>query len=177
MLLFFPICAIIFLFYIERSVTMPYLISLTKDDFREYRKEFGKVEYSFTKKGEPPLMEAGLIKQLSMTALMNRNDYNQIMDSPRSTLYLFKSDEDNQTIGVLAVTFDKKICTISEFCVFEHFKGLGTKLFEEVCALCREKGTYEIELWCGFPGSQEFWKKLGFYERKPFIFYKRISRR
>ena len=62
------------------------------------------------------------------------------------------------------------------FSVFDHFKGNGAKLYKEVANLCREKGVYDIELWCPFEGAKEFWKKMGFYEKRDTHFYSRISK-
>ena len=94
---------------------------------------------------------------------------------PKHAFYFYKNDE-GETIGIVFLKFTGKTCTIAEFSVFEHLKGLGTKLYQAVANLCRERGIYELELWCPFNGSKEFWKKMGFYEKSDSFFYSRISK-
>ena len=158
----------------ERSVTM-YLSTITENDYREYRKCFTKVKYSITKKGEPLSYPIGLLHDSYMNVILGKGDFLDVVKNPQNSLFFYKDDTD-ETIEIVFLTFKGKICTIAEFSVFDHFNGNGTKLYKEVANLCREKGVYDIELWCPFEGAKEFWKKMGFYEKRDTHFYSRISK-
>lgn len=155
---------------------MPYLISITENDYREYRKNVSKIEYSFARKGEIFPVPMKQIREATNITILKKWEFLQVMKDPKYAFYLYKNDE-GETIGITFLKFTGKTCTIAEFSVFEHLKGLGTKLYEEVANLCRERGVYELVLWCPFNGSKEFWKKMGFYEKSDSFFYKRISKR
>lgn len=152
-----------------------YLISITENDYREYRKNFSKVEYSFAKRGEAFPVPMNLVREASNFTILKKWEFLQVMKDPKYAFYFYKNDE-GETIGIVFLKFTDKTCTIAEFSVFEHLKGFGTKLYEEVANLCRERGVYELVLWCPFKGAQEFWKKMGFYEKSDSFFYKKISR-
>lgn len=154
---------------------MPYLIGITENDYREYRKNFSKVEYSFARRGEIFPVPMKLIHEASMIGILGKGDFLDVIKDPKYALYFYKSD-DSETIGITSLMFKGETCTIAEFSVFEHLNGLGTKLYEEVAKLCRKRGIYNIELWCPFEGAQEFWKKMGFYEQRDTHFYSRISK-
>lgn len=154
---------------------MSYLIGITENDYRDYRKNLSKVEYSFARRGEILPIPLDKIRKATNFTILTKWEFLEVMKDPKYSFYLYKNDE-GKTIGLVFLKFTGKTCTIVEFSVFEHLKGLGTKLYEEVADLCRERGVYELELWCPFNGSKEFWKKMGFYEKSDSFFYKRISK-
>lgn len=154
---------------------MPYLMRITDRDYREYRRNFSKIEYSFLKKGDVTPLPTKLIHDASMVGILSKYEFLKIVQDSRYAFYLYKNDND-EIIGVTSLLFKGRTCTIMEFCVFEHFQGLGRKLYEQVAEVCRERRVYELELWCPFDGAQEFWKKMEFYEKKETFFYKRISK-
>lgn len=154
---------------------MSYLIGITENDYREYRKNFSKVEYSFARRGEVFPVPMKQIREVTNVTILKKWEFLEVMKDPKYAFYFYKNDE-GETIGIVFLKFTGKTCTIAEFSVFEHLKGLGTKLYQAVANLCRERGIYELELWCPFNGSKEFWKKMGFYEKSDSFFYSRISK-
>ena len=137
---------------------MSYLIGITENDYREYRKNFSKVEYSFARRGEAFPVPMKQIREVTNITILKKWEFLEVMKDPKHAFYFYKNDE-GETIGIVFLKFTGKTCTIAEFSVFEHLKGLGTKLYQAVANLCRERGIYELELWCPFNGSKEFWKK------------------
>lgn len=157
---------------------MAKLVPITEKDYREYRKSFSKIQYSFSRKGEFRPVPMELIHEASMVGILKKGDFLDIIEDPRVAMYFFKND-DGDTIGVTSLVFQNGICDIKEFAVFDEGKGLGSELYELVSDACRQRGVYEQILWCpfSFEGSQSFWEKLGFYQKKNSEFYKRIPKK
>lgn len=151
------------------------LIGITENDYREYRRNLSKVEYSIARRGEPCPVCMELVSKASRDGILRKWEFLEVIKKPKYGFYFYKNDE-GETIGIVLLMFENKCCSIAEFSVFEHLKGLGTKLYEEVANLCRERNIYELTLWCPFEGAKEFWKKMGFYEKNNSTFYQRISK-
>lgn len=156
---------------------MAKLVPITEKDYREYRKSFSKIQYSFSKKGESRPIPMELIHDASMVGILKKGEFLDIIEDPRVAMYFLKNSE-NEIIGVTALAFQNGICDIKEFAVFDEGKGIGRELYELVSDVCRQRGVYEQTLWCPFTfeGSRAFWEKLGFYQKRRDTFYKRIPK-
>lgn len=144
-----------------------HLVRITDKDYRDFRRNYSKITYSFNKHGEPAQISEDEVREFSnnfLNSIIGKGDFLDIMDEPEKyELYFLKNDVE-EIIGVLSLTFSEKSCFISEFAVFERDKGLGTELYSLALEKMRPHGTRLIELSAPppFAGSREFWMKLGF---------------
>ena len=113
---------------------MSYLIGITENDYREYRKNFSKVEYSFARRGEVFPVPMKQIREVTNITILKKWEFLEVMKDSKYAFYFYKKDE-GETIGIVFLKFTGKTCTIAEFSVFEHLKGLGTKLYQAVATL------------------------------------------
>lgn len=156
---------------------MPHLRRLTKNDYRDYRRTFQKVKYSIfdTNQTYTDLLSLNEFHECYQNVVLGKGDFFDVIENPNDALYFYENDS-NEILGIIILYFKNKTCTIAEFAVIEQGKGNGTAMYTEIENLCRKKGVYDLELWSPFEGSSQFWSKMGFYERKPMQFYKRISK-
>lgn len=101
---------------------MSYLIGITENDYREYRKNFSKVEYSFARRGEAFPVPMKQIREVTNITILKKWEFLEVMKDPKHAFYFYKNDE-GETIGIVFLKFTGKTCTIAEFSVFEHLKG------------------------------------------------------
>lgn len=144
-----------------------HLVRITKNDYRDFRRSYSRITYSFNKHGEPAQVSEDEVREFSnnfLNGIIGKGDFLDIMDEPEKyELYFFKNDVE-EIIGVLTLVFSERSCYIAEFAVFERGNGLGTELYSLALEKMRPHGTRLIELSVPppFAGSREFWKKLGF---------------
>jgi len=110
-----------------------------------------------------PLMTQGAIK--------GKGDFLNEVEDPERELYFFEVDGETQ--GIVELIFSQNVCTIYQFAVFEHGKGLGTILYKEVLKIIQDHQIRKITLWCPYDGAQIFWRKQGFKPKSNFVFEKR----
>lgn len=145
------------------SVTMSYLIRATETDYRDYRKAYLSVRYSFDVNGSEsestfPEDAYNFYKEV----VLSNKKYIKLIKNPKNHLYFFRNDK-GENMGYLLYSSTKSTCFIKQFGVFEQGKRHGTQMFIKLLELLRENEIRSIELWCPFLGAQEFWKKMGFY--------------
>lgn len=151
------------------------LIRATSADYRIYRKAFEKIEYSFFRKGEEDSSRTKEIMKntFNLSPILGKGEYLDLIESPSNEVYFFRVD--GNVIGIVILVFSETICTIKNFSVFEHGKGLGTLMFQETLNIIKFHQSKKIVLWCPYDGAQIFWKKMGFrlkekYQPIPSIF-------
>ncbi len=149
------------------------LIRLTSQDYRNYRKVYSNIKYSFFKKGEEKPYLVSKVREALMAQIKGKGDYLSDIEDPNQELYFLEIDGNIQ--GFVQLIFHHNFCNIYEFAVFEHYKGWGTLLYDEVLKIVREKGLRWIKLYCPFDGAKVFWLKKGFSPRANNLFEKRIK--
>ena len=135
---------------------MNHLVRMTKDDYRDYRRTYMSVNYSFEIKGQPKR------KGLSERVKEFYNDMVLSMLESGTFEFYFLKDESEKIIGYTILSFPENKCIIEQFAVLEEGKGLGSLLFQKTLEIVKFKKLKKITLWCPFLGAQEFWKKMGF---------------
>ena len=148
------------------------LIRITSDDYRNFRRAYSKIEYSFFKKGEENPWISKQVREMTQWAIKTKMEFLDEVKNPNKELYFFEVDGEIQ--GITELIFSKKLCNIYEFAVFEHGKGWGSILYEEVLKIIKEHGSKKITLWCPYAGSQVFWVKKGFSPRPKGFFQKSV---
>lgn len=152
------------------------LVRLTSDDYRNFRKAYSRIRYSFSEKGKGNMQAEELSAQIATeVSTRTRGEFLKDFGNPNREMYFFQRDGETQ--GYVELLFNEKLCWIHEFAVFEREKGLGSILFEETMRVIKEKGCVKIELWCPFEGAQIFWKKKGFkpfYKNQRLYFQKKV---
>ena len=142
---------------------MSYLISATEEDYRDYRKAYLTVRYSFEVKGDKSggtYTES--IYNMYKEVVLSKRKYLSLIKNPKKHLYFFKNNE-NKNIGYLLYSTTTYTCFIEQFAVFEQDKRHGTEMFLKLLEILRENEIRHIELWCPFSGAQEFWQTMGFH--------------
>lgn len=140
-----------------------HLVRITKNDYKDFRRAFVNVTYSM---GRNDFSQKILLPKQTpyISCVLGKGEFLDQIEKPENEFYFFK-DSNEQIIGILLMIFNNRTCKISEFAVFEQNKGLGTELYNLALEIMKEKYIKLIELWCPFPGAQEFWKKLGFTKK------------
>ncbi len=153
------------------------LVRLTQHDYREFRRAYSKIVYSFSKPGMgDPVAEALACKIATETQLRKKGEFLDDLETPGREMYFYVIDGINQ--GYMEVIFkENKVCDIFEFAVFEHCKGYGSDLWEQTYKLIKERGMRKIHLWCPYEGAQIFWQKMGFtpfYSKQRLYYRKKV---
>lgn len=148
------------------------LVRITSNDYRDYRRSYAKIEYSFFLKGEEDPWLAKKVKEFTQNQINTKGEFLDEVEDPKRELYFFK-DENDEIQGIAILIFDSNACHIYQFAVFEKGKGLGTILYNEIFKIIEERKPYKITLHCLFDGAKVFWKKLGFKEKANHIFEKK----
>lgn len=153
------------------------LVRLTSNDYRNFRKAYSRIRYSFSEKGKGnPAAEELACKFATETATRTRGEFLNDVEAPNREMYFFRIDGETQ--GYVELIFKGKVCDIYEFTVFEHDKGWGSILFEEALKIIKERGCVKIELWCPYEGAQIFWQKKDFkpFYRNQILYFRRKVR-
>ena len=148
------------------------LVRITSDDYRNFRRAYSKIEYSFFKKGEEQPWITKAVREMTQGAIKTKMEFLEEVKDPNRELYFFVIDGEIQ--GIVELIFGKKECNIYEFAIFEKGKGLGTMLFQEVLSVIKEHKSKKIILWCPYEGSQIFWRKQGFFPKPQGFFSKSL---
>lgn len=148
------------------------LVRVTSDDYRDFRRAYSKIEYSFFKKGEEQPSITKAVREMTQGTIKTKMEFLEEVNNPNNELYFFEVDGEIQ--GIVELIFCKKECNIYQFAVFEHLKGLGTTFYQEVLNIIKEHKSKKITLWCPYEGSQMFWLKNGFYPKYGGFFQKKI---
>ena len=94
-----------------------HLVRITDKDYRDFRRNYSKITYSFNKHGEPAQISEDEVREFSnnfLNSIIGKGDFLDIMDEPEKyELYFLKNDVE-EIIGVLSLTFSEKSCFISE---------------------------------------------------------------
>ena len=95
--------------------------------------------------------------------IYGKGKYLDLIESNNFEIYFFEMD--GEIMGFVELIFSGTMCTVNNFSVFEHGRGLGTILFQETLNIIRLHQSKKISLWCPYTGSQIFWKKMGFRQK------------
>ncbi|MBE5819820.1 MAG: GNAT family N-acetyltransferase [Clostridiales bacterium] len=149
------------------------LVRITSNDYREYRRAYTRIEYSFFEKGKADPFNSDEMKEMMKEGIKGKGEFLDFVENPKNELYFFEVD--NEIQGITVLTFSQNSCIIDQFSVFEKGKGLGTILYNEVLKIIKQHKCKRIELWCPFVGAQIFWRKKGFsLKTKDGFFGKRV---
>lgn len=152
------------------------LVRLTSNDYRNFRRSYSRIRYSFFENDEDDRAAVDLACRFATeTSTRTRGEFLNDVESPNREMYFFMIDGEIQ--GFFELIFKDKVCEIFEFAVFDHKKGWGSILFEEAYNIIKERECLKIELSCPFEGAQVFWQKKGFkpfYRNKQLIFRKKV---
>lgn len=152
------------------------LVRLTTSDYRDFRRAYSNIKYSFFENDQGDQQAADLAcKFATENFTRTRGEFLDHVESPDREMYFFKID--GEIKGFVDLIFNGKVCDIYEFAVFEHGKGMGTILYEDVHKIIKERGCVKIELWCPYEGAQIFWQKKGFkpfYRNQQLFFRKKV---
>lgn len=148
------------------------LIRITSNDYCGYRKAYSRIEYSFFKKGEENPWITTQVREMIQDSIKGKGEFLDEVENPERKLYFFEVDGETQ--GIVELIFSQNICTIYQFAVFEHGKGLGTTLYQEILKIIKDHHVRKITLWCPYEGAQVFWSKQGFHPKSNFVFEKRV---
>ena len=148
--------------YDEGRFTMNHLVRMTKDDYRDYRRTYMSVNYSYQPRGCPikeKLPEG--VHEFYKELVFGKGEFLNMIEKSIFEFYFYK-DENEKIIGYVILSFSENKCTIEHFAVLEEGKGIGTDLFQKTLEIIKAKKIKHVVLWCPFKGAQEFWKKMGF---------------
>lgn len=146
------------------------IIRVTSGDYRNFRRAYSKIEFSFFKKGEEQPHISAAIREMTQFSIKGKGEFLDEIENPKNELYFFEVDENIE--GIAELIFDGKECNIYQFSVFQHGKGWGTIFYKEVLKIIKEHGCKKITLWFPYERAQVFWKKQGF-SSKPKAFFER----
>lgn len=152
---------------------MYHLVRLTADDYRDYRKVYENMDFSFFRKGEEKRLPRDVIRNAVMKQTKSRSEFLKDISNPNYEMYFFK-DSNGKIQGFLELIFDGPFCNLYELVVFQKGIGLGSLLYNETQKIIKEHNCQKILLWCPFDGAKEFWKKKGFKPKPKDMFFKRI---
>jgi hypothetical protein len=138
------------------------LVRITNQDYRDYRRSYAKIEYSFSLKGERQFTISKEMKRLTDASILKKGEFLDMIEMPQFELYFIKNEQD-EIIGITTLTVEPKRAIIDMFAVFEKEQGIGKEAFVLVKDLLKSKGVRLVRLICPFDGAKEFWKKQGFY--------------
>lgn len=146
---------------------MVHLVRITDKDYRDYRRSYAKIEYSFRTKDEPQfVIPEGEKKKYMDAAILKKGEFLDELEMPGVEMYFIKNEAE-EIIGVTRFTIKQKgkekHCIIIMFAVFLKGQGLGTEAFAELKKLLKSKGVKIVKLECPFNGARVFWEKQGFY--------------
>lgn len=147
------------------------LIRITSNDYRDFRKAYSKINYSFFLKGEEQPLLSQQINKMIQFAIKGKGEFLDEVENPNNELYFFEIDGEIQ--GIIELIFStNNICDIYQFAVFEQGKGWGSLFYQEVLKIIKEHHCRKITLWCPYDGAQVFWRKQGFNPKsKCFLFF------
>lgn len=148
------------------------LVRITSNDYREFRRAYSKIEYSFFKKGEENPLISQAVREMIQSAIKGKGEFLDEVENPNNELYFFEVD--NEIKGIVELIFSQNVCDIYQFAVFEHGKGWGTTLFKEVLTIIKNHNCKKITLWCPYEGAQIFWLKNKFSSKPNFFFERRV---
>ena len=150
------------------------LVRITSNDYRDYRRSYEKIEYSFFKKGEEEPLLAQKVREMTKGAIKGKGEFLDEVEDSKRELYFFKNEND-EIKGIAILVFDSNICDIYQFAVFAKGKGLGTLLYNEILKIIKEHKPYKITLFCPYEGASLFWKKQGFKCKSEFFLEKKCN--
>lgn len=146
-----------------------HLVRITDTDYRDYRRSYEKIEYSFRTKDEPEFVIPNDKKSFMDASILKKGEFLNEIESPGVEMYFIKN-ENKEIVGITTLFLKQKgkqkRCIIGMFAVFQKAQGLGTKALQEVKELLKSKGVSIVRLDCPFKGAQAFWEKKGFYPVK-----------
>ena len=149
------------------------LVRITSNDYRNFRKSYQKIEYSFFKKGEEDFGLTRRVREMTNDAIKCKGEFLDEVENPNNELYFLEIDGEIQ--GITELVFTDNSCDIYQFAVFEHGKGWGTLFYEEVLNIIKQHKIRKITLFCPYEGAQIFWQKQGFKLKNKFFFEKKIK--
>lgn len=136
------------------------LVRVTTKDYRNYRRCYERIEYSFCKKGEETPNLSKMISEMTKPFLPGKGEFLNHVENPCRELYFYKIDGEIE--GYVELIFKKEVCKIYQFSVYQHGKGWGSSLFDEIMKIIKTHRCKKIHLWCPYEGAQQFWLKKGF---------------
>lgn len=149
------------------------LTRITSNDYRNFRRAYSRIEYSFFKKGEEQPGVAMQVRKMIQFAIKGKGEFLNWVEDSKNELYFFEIDGEIQ--GIVELVFSENVCDIHQFAVFEHGNGWGTLLYKEVLEIIKEHKCTKITLWCPYEGAQVFWRKQGFTPKPKFFFEKKVK--
>ncbi len=98
------------------------LIRITSNDYRNFRKAYSKINYSFFLKGKEQPLLSKQINEMTQSAIKGKGEFLDEVEDPKNELYFFEMDGEIQGIVEL-VFFSNNVCNIYQFAVFKNGKG------------------------------------------------------
>ena len=149
------------------------LVRITSNDYRNFRRAYEKIDYSFFKKGEEEPWVSEQVRELNKNFIKGKGEFLDEVENPKKELYFLEVD--GEIKGIVELIFEPDFCNIYQFSVFEHGKGLGTTFYQEVLKIIQEHKSRKIVLFCPYEGAECFWRKQGFKQKSNAFFEKRIK--
>ena len=146
---------------------------ITSNDYRDFRRSYSKIEYSFFKKGEEQPELSNIVKKMIQFAIKGKGEFLDWVEDPKNELFFLEVD--GEIYGITELVFSQNTCDIHQFAVFEKGNGWGTILYEEILKIIKEHKCRKISLWCPYEGAQAFWRKQGFKPLSNFFFEKKVK--
>lgn len=135
---------------------MPEFVRLTRDDYRNLRRTYEKIEYSYFENGKEELFNHALAKKIINSSIRTRPEFLKDLETPGRELYFFK--EGDEIKGFLELFFSGNKCDIIEFVVLEKGNGWGSVMLNKAMDIIYAHSEIRmIMLWCDFAGAQVFW--------------------
>lgn len=142
---------------------MVHLVRITNTDYRDYRRSYAKIEYSFRTKDEPEfVIPEGEKKEYMDAAILKKGEFLDELEKPGVEMYFIKNEAE-EIVGIITFDAEGKRCIIGMFAVFPKGEGIGTEALNLLKDLLKSKGVKIVRLVCPFNGARVFWEKQGFY--------------
>lgn len=137
------------------------LVRLTKTDYLSYVIAHNSIIYRCSEGINPTAHEIYLNRLANQRCGRTEEEYFKSVKERNREMYIFVKEGKMQ--GYAEIIFQTgKVCEIFEFGAFDQRRGKGTEMYNLLERMIKSRGTKRIELWCPFPGSQKFWKKMGY---------------
>lgn len=137
----------------------------TLDDFQAFLKIMNSTFYSTEKKGSPKLnnIQGSCIKNFAKDDDAVKKFFELTIQ--KDELFIFEQDE--EIIAYAIVGQERRVWKILDLMVENHHqgKGIGTQFVTFIIKNAKKARAKKIQLVCGFKGSDEFWKTMGFKEK------------
>lgn len=94
------------------------IVRITSNDYRNYRRTYSKIEYSFFKKGEENPWITRTVREMIQGAIKGKGEFLDEVEDPERELYFFEVD--NEIQGIFELIFYVKFFN-KYFITFYYF--------------------------------------------------------